>query len=386
VPNVWSRFRLFGQPKEAVRVKFFRDNHAWCPYCEKCFLFFEAKRIPYEVVKITMFCYGEKEPSYKKIVPSGMLPAIMLDGKLITESDDILWTLEQQYGPLGASMNDIIELRRLERTLFSAWCRWLCYPNAATEDKAAEQRFTKVVELVEQALAAHNGPFFLGKEFSVADVIFIPYVERMNASLFYYKGYSLRSENNPNVSRWFEALETRSEYRGIVSDFSTHVHDLPPQMGGCYANESAKALANQRLVDHGPFLNVPDIGFAEENEETSKLEALAAMLRFREVLCKVNPEQKVCSEAIRCALSYMLAASEEEKKQVVPPKGSDVALRYIRGRINCPRDMSIWAARRLKIALEETAALAGDAQAAPIPTRHRRDQDPRPFGKNDIKL
>jgi glutathione S-transferase len=62
-----------------------------------------------------------------------------------------------------------------------------------------------------------------------------------------------------------------------------------------------------------------------------------------------------------------------------PPLGSDVALRYLRDRICVPRDMSIYAAKRLRTALEETAALAGKNQGTPIPTRHRRDQDPANF-------
>ena len=37
-----------------------------------------------------MFCYGYKETWYKKIVPSGMLPALSIDGKIIIDSDDIL--------------------------------------------------------------------------------------------------------------------------------------------------------------------------------------------------------------------------------------------------------------------------------------------------------
>ena len=41
-----------------------------------------------------MFCYGEKEAWYKRVVPSGMLPALELDGELITESDVILAHLE----------------------------------------------------------------------------------------------------------------------------------------------------------------------------------------------------------------------------------------------------------------------------------------------------
>ena len=37
--------------------------------------------MPYKVEKITMFCYGEKEAAYKRLVPSGMLPALSIDGE-----------------------------------------------------------------------------------------------------------------------------------------------------------------------------------------------------------------------------------------------------------------------------------------------------------------
>ena len=72
-----------------------------------------------------MFCYGNKESWYKKIVPSGMLPAVQIDGKTITEPDDILIALELIFGALnGQSMDDenVIDNRNLERQLFSAWC------------------------------------------------------------------------------------------------------------------------------------------------------------------------------------------------------------------------------------------------------------------------
>ena len=56
-----SRLRLFGQSEEDVRVTLYRDNHAWCPYCQKVWLWLEEQRVPYRVQKVTMFCYGEKE-------------------------------------------------------------------------------------------------------------------------------------------------------------------------------------------------------------------------------------------------------------------------------------------------------------------------------------
>lgn len=34
------------------------------------------------------------------------------------------------------------------------------------------------------------------------------------------------------VERWFNALEERSTYMGTKSDYYTHCHDLPPQLGG----------------------------------------------------------------------------------------------------------------------------------------------------------
>ena len=67
------------------------------------------------------------------------------------------------------------------------------------------------------------------------------------------------------------------------------------------------------------------------------------------------------------------------QEDCLPPAGSDVALRYLRDRINVPRDMSIYAAKHLRAALEHTAALVGDQQGPPIPIRHRRDQNPVAF-------
>jgi len=372
--NAQSRLRLFGRPESEVRVTLYRDNHAWCPYCQKVWLWLEEKQIPYRIEKVTMFCYGTKESWYKRKVPSGMLPALELDGRMITESDDILMALEQAFGPLGWSMTDprVMPLRRLERLLFRAWCSWLCYPaRSAREETYNREQFKAVVADVETALGSTPGPYFL-EDFSVADVVFTPYVERMNASLYYYKGYSLREEN-PRFSDWFDAMETRPTYRGTQSDFHTHVHDLPPQMGGCYENGEPQMLKNKEQVDFGPWLGLPDVTYPEP--ETSRKEALQRVLKHRENIIRVNPaDDRTFDEALRCALTHLMTG-----KPCIPPKDSDIGLRYLRDRINVPRDMSIYAAKRLREALEETAALVGDRQPPAIPVRHRRDQDPANF-------
>lgn len=372
--NAKARLRLFGQPESNVRVTLYRDNHAWCPYCQKIWLWLEEKQIPYRIEKVTMFCYGEKESWYKRKVPSGMLPAIELDGRIIKESDDILIALEKVFGPLNQGMKDrkVLPLRQLERLLFRAWCSWLCYPaSSSRQEQRNREQFIQVVAQVEEALASTPGPYFLD-EFGIVDVIFTPYVERMNASLYYYKGYSMREEN-PRFKAWFAAMETRPTYRGTQSDFHTHVHDLPPQMGGCWENGEPQMLINKARVNNGPWFGLPDVTYPEP--ENSRQEALQNMIKHRTNIIRVNPaDDKLFDEALRCALTNMIAGEE-----CVPPLGSDIALRYLRDRINVPRDMSIYAAKRLRESLETTAALAGDAQPEPLPTRHRRDQNPVNF-------
>jgi len=372
--NAQASLRLFGQSEADVRVTLYRDNHAWCPYCQKVWLWLEEKRVPYRIEKVTMFCYGEKESWYKRIVPSGMLPALELDGQMITESDDILMALEATFGPLTYGMQDakVLPLRRLERLLFRAWCNWLCRPaSLIRKDVLSRKKFQEIVAQVEAAFAATPGPYFLA-EFSTADVIFTPYVERMNASLYYYKGYSLR-EDNPRFSDWFDAMETRETYRGTQSDFHTHSHDLPPQMGGCYENGELEAKRCEARVDQGPWQGLPDAKYPEP--ETSRAEALARVLKHRENIVQVNPvEDATFGEALRCGLTTMMTGETCE-----PPSGSEVGLRYLRDRINVPRDMSLYAARRLRQALEDTAAQLSDRQGPPIPVRHRYDQNPTDF-------
>ena len=377
--NAQARLRLFGHNESEVRVILYRDNHAWCPYCQKVWLWLEEKQVPYRIDKVTMFCYGKKESWYKRKVPSGMLPAIELDGHIITESDDILIALERVYGVLGWGMEDsrVIPLRRLERLLFRAWCAWLCYPaRTSKQEQRNREQFTEIVAMVEDALASTSGAYFL-EDFSTADLIFTPYVERMNASLYYYKGYSLR-ESNPRLSAWFDAMESRTTYRGTQSDFHTHVHDLPPQMGGCWENGQPQMLINKSRVDHGPWFGLPDVTYPEP--ETSRAEALQRVIKHRENIIKVNPaDNQLFDEALRCSLTQMMTG-----ETCSPPPNSDSALRYLRDRISVPRDMSIYAAKRLRESLEKTAALAGDRQGTPIPFNHRRDQNPVNFASSSL--
>ena len=94
-----AKIRLFGTKGEP-RVTYYRDTAAWCPYCQKVWILLEEKKIPYIVEKVPMRSYGDKPAAYLKLVPNGLLPAINIDGSFMTESLDIMLTLDRTFkGP-----------------------------------------------------------------------------------------------------------------------------------------------------------------------------------------------------------------------------------------------------------------------------------------------
>ena len=258
----------------------------------------------------------------------------------------------------------------------------LCYPSSSKEEESStKSRFIEVARYVDRVLGETQGPFFLDS-FSIADVVFVPYVERMNASLFFYKGFLLRDAKLfPNLSRWFDALETRSTYRGTQSDFHTHVHDLPPQMGGCYEGpiKNTTQENNKKLVLEGPWEKIPDAKY-KEPEMSRELAAFRVMQHHKSIV-RVNPVENKdnVDEALRCVVMKLLLNDGEDAPS--PPRDSDLSLRYIRDRINVPRDMPMWSARRLRQACEDVAKACGNRRSdVSISSRHRRDQNPVPFG------
>ena len=81
-PHTDCTLRLFGRPESEIRVTLYRDAAAWCPYCQKVWMLFEDKRIPYKIAKINMRSYGDKPQWFLKKIPSGLLPVVEIDGQV----------------------------------------------------------------------------------------------------------------------------------------------------------------------------------------------------------------------------------------------------------------------------------------------------------------
>jgi glutathione S-transferase len=145
-----------------------------------------------------------------------------------------------------------------------------------------------VLRQVDEELKAGGGPYFLGEELSLVDCMFAPFLERMAASLPYFKGLQSRGSSYPHLLKWYEAMDARDTYAALKSDYYTHCHDLPPQIGQCHSLPAAAPFAAE--IDGGSwrldFTNgiepmVPsDIDVARREAAQSLLSNLDKVARF----------------------------------------------------------------------------------------------------------
>ncbi len=260
--HVQNKLRLFGSKDPKPAITLYRDHAGWCPYCQKTMLLIEEKQVPIAIDLVPMRSYGDKPESFMRKVPGGLLPAIEVNGRVITESSVIMELLdewhppEEGYKPMmpqdTAGRQRFQTLSRLERELFSWWCTLLfrpemmggAYPlsklmggggNGAMS--GSMQGFMDCLKKVDAELQKTDSPWFFEQDYpTMIDFVYVSHVERMLASCAYWKGLNLRDPKwgLNGINRWLNAFEKRDHYLAFKSDYYTHVKDIPPQYGPGY--------------------------------------------------------------------------------------------------------------------------------------------------------
>mmetsp|Transcript_12453 Transcript_12453/g.18695 ORF Transcript_12453/g.18695 Transcript_12453/m.18695 type:complete len:349 (-) Transcript_12453:59-1105(-) len=340
-----------------------------------------------------MRCYGSKPASFLALNPSGGIPLILLDGKVIKESKIILDTIESEfpsYNPLTLYEYSPKNLIKLERKLFTCWFKWLT--SGSQMDEYYRKEYLYLINLVEEGLEANKGPYFMGQQFTMIDILFAPFLERMSASLPYYKGLIIRGNMKwPCLQKWFGAMESRPTYINSRNDYYSHVHNLPPQIGKCFSflNEKEEKYALEidgKLVTSWkyPLNSKNDIeGVIDETKNAcneSKMEAAYSIISNNKKVVrfacrgtgfkgysKVDADysdpyflpDETMETSVDVALriiSYSLILSRNDAKNLNIPivlnkKKLEKCMEYLRDRIGVPRDMKYPAARHLRASI-----------------------------------
>lgn len=81
------------------------------------------------------------------------------------------------------------------------------------KDETLRNEMEDALQFYEKILFDNDGPYFLGENFSIADLHLYPFIQRMTVTLKHWKGYELPAEKFPNLFKWFESCSERESVK-----------------------------------------------------------------------------------------------------------------------------------------------------------------------------
>lgn len=236
-------------PKSAASPQVKLYSNKICPFAQRAWIAILEKQIPFEFVKIPLSgeimkiknsgttkgtqwedLSGEdvkklKEDYMKTINHTGEVPTLVRQGEdPVPESDVVAWYLDEQYPTRGSSLIPRKNPRAMAKMLLLnkvigggliAACYGLLKNQDPTKDTAYAAKIHAGLEKLLR-FADSSGPFLLGDTFSLADILILPFYERMSVLLPHYRGIDLIPSGAPfegRMKRWAKACTSRESFK-----------------------------------------------------------------------------------------------------------------------------------------------------------------------------
>ncbi|MDM9384011.1 glutathione S-transferase family protein [Chlorogloeopsis sp. ULAP01] len=357
-------------PNTAPPVLLYRDTNSWCPFCERVWFALEEKEIPFETEFIDL---SNKPKWYTDLVPTTLVPAAKIEGKLVYESKDILLALEERFTTpslLPENSEENAVARQWVEEAETNGFRDIAYkflreiPTDAHELANLQAAFETKLDELEQALSKYPGSYFLSS-FSLVDIMYSPHLDRLAANLPVYRGYHIKG--NPRFSRinaWFEALNQRPTYHRVKSDHITNNLLLRRRWG-------VEPIGNSLPLDPVDSEKIQFRAEAAERLSDNREVAIADILKNSGVQAlavdgNISAVQEAVEFHLRLLADYLIngngaalpggrTGGKDSLDPTVAAVGA-ITLAYVRNRICAPRDMSAGAATAFRVAADKVLA------------------------------
>lgn len=176
---------------------------------------------------------GLGSPEYKRINPTGKIPALEVDGRIIPECEVICEYLHDCY-PDRPGMPAEPMLRAHSRAISRITDLYVAPHNTPLRPhKDPARRDQAVVDAVAAEFAkafgyvAHfmgPGPFAAGDTPSIGDCALAPFIGMLQQTVFpYFEEIPDPTVSNPRIKRWWEALQGHAECKASVDEYAAEL-------------------------------------------------------------------------------------------------------------------------------------------------------------------
>ena len=185
---------------------------AWfCPFAQRAWISLLHKGIKFEYVEQDPY---DKTPEWLAVNPRGLVPAIVHNGTTVYDSQICIEYVDESW----CTGKALLPKDPYERAFVRIWSdhitKKIVPPFYAMLIKETEQErqeskdaILNNIQLLMNAMS-ENGPFFLGNEFGMVDIMLAPYAQRIPVLLKTYRGFDIPdNEKFSRYYRWWNAVK-----------------------------------------------------------------------------------------------------------------------------------------------------------------------------------
>ncbi|WP_291727908.1 glutathione S-transferase family protein [Leisingera sp. F5] len=182
----------------------------------------EEARIDYETVKVDFAAKEQTGAAYAQINPKGRVPALAVEGGILTETGALLEYIADMAPDAGLRPQDPVLLARMREVMFYlASTMHVNHAHMRRGHRWAKERssWKDMQKMVPQTMAASceylsqsglRGPFVLGEAVSLADCY-------LYVVCTWLKGDGVNVENFPKIQNFMTAMEQRESVRAVYA-------------------------------------------------------------------------------------------------------------------------------------------------------------------------
>ena len=190
-----------------------------CPFAQKALIALYEMGVKFSIIEVDA---QNKPASLFEVNKKGLVPAMRDQGNAVADSYIVLeyindmWTKTDGKGLFPESPSQRAVARTWSNFIGSNFVKsWygLIFNKEEKDLEEAKQKLLGDIKVLDEAMrsTSEEGPFFMGKEFGVVDIMLAPHVERIPV-LEKLKGFKMPdSAELPRFQAWWKAVE------GVVS-------------------------------------------------------------------------------------------------------------------------------------------------------------------------
>ncbi len=188
-----------------------------CPFAERTVIALHEMGIAFDPVEVDL---KNKPASLFEVNPKGLVPAMKDQGHCVNDSYIILQYIDDMWE--GPDKKCLLPKDPVGRATARTLCEFMgtnvvnvfyqiLMKQDPAEQEEAKEKMLKSLKALNDAITV--GPFFMGSDFSIVDIMLAPFVERF-AGLKFYRGFQVpETAEYERFNTWWKTVQERPSFQ-----------------------------------------------------------------------------------------------------------------------------------------------------------------------------